>query len=330
MYLMRFDLRAPDRSSQERADLHRTAIDMAAWADGHRCASIVVSEHHASDDGYLPSPLTLAAAMAAVTTSTPIVVAAALLPLYDPVRFAEDLITLDHISQGRVMVVLGLGYRPIEYELHGVDYERRGVVADEKLERLLEVLRDAGGGSAVPRVTPAPYSSPMPLLAWGGQSKAAARRAGRNGIGFFAQTDAPGLGETYEQTARAHGHEPGPCVLPSPDAPLIVFVNGDVDAGWQEVGPSMLVDATSYHEWNDAAGTSVGTASLSRGRTIEALRQEQGAHRVVTTAGAIDLIRQHDLLGLHPLCGGLHPDVAWPYLRRAVGSAEAALDAAAS
>ena len=326
MYLARFDLRAPGKDATERAALYRAAIDMAAFLDEHRCTSIVVSEHHASDDGYLPSPITLAAAMAAVTRSTPIVVGAALLPLYDPVRLAEDLITLDHISQGRAMVVLGLGYRPVEYELHGVDFARRGAIADEKLDHLLEALRDAGAGSVEPRVTPPPYSSPMPLLAWGGASKAAARRAGRAGLGFFAQGNGPGLEETYQDAARAHGHEPGLCMLPSPDAPLIVFVHDDVDAGWAEVGPSMLVDAKSYFDWNEAAGTVEGTASLSRGRTVEALRAEHGAHRVVTPAGAADLIRDHGSLGLHPLCGGLDPDIAWPYLRRAVAAAEAVLD----
>jgi alkanesulfonate monooxygenase SsuD/methylene tetrahydromethanopterin reductase-like flavin-dependent oxidoreductase (luciferase family) len=318
MYMMRFDLRAPDKDASERASLYCAAIEMAAYADERACTSIVVSEHHSSDDGYLPSPFTLAAAMAAVTTSTPIVVAAALLPLYDPVRLAEELITLDHISQGRVMVVLGLGYRPVEYDLHGVDYGRRGALADEKLERLLEVLHDARAGTTTPRVTPPPFTDPMPMLAWGGRSPAAARRAGRHGLAFFAQTDAAGLQQTYEDAARANGHEPGLCILPSPTAPLIVFVSDDVDASWRDVGPSMLVDAISYREWNEAAGTFEGTASLSRSRTVDELRTEQGSHRIVTPAGAVDLVREHGVLGLHPLCGGLDPAIAWPHLRSAI------------
>jgi alkanesulfonate monooxygenase SsuD/methylene tetrahydromethanopterin reductase-like flavin-dependent oxidoreductase (luciferase family) len=316
--MMRFDLRAPGTDARERAALYRTAIDMAAYADQHACTSIVVSEHHASDDGYLPSPFTLAAAMAAVTHATPIVVAAALLPLYEPVRLAEELITLDHISQGRAMVVLGLGYRPDEYALHGVDYSRRGAIADEKLERLLELLRDAGAGSAAPRITPPPFTDPMPMLAWGGRSPAAARRAGRHGLGFFAQTNAPGLETLYADTARAHGHEPGLCVMPSPAAPLIVFVDDDVDTAWHDIGPSMLVDAISYREWNEAAGTFEGTASLSRSSTVDELRAEQGSHRIVTPAGAVDIVREHGVLGLHPLCGGLDPELAWPLLRNAI------------
>lgn len=327
MYMMRFDLRAPAKDANQRAALYRAAIDMAAYADEHACTSLVVSEHHASDDGYLPSPFTLAAAMAAVTQTTPIVVAAALLPLYEPVRLAEELITLDHISQGRAMVVLGLGYRPDEYALHGIDFARRGAIADEKLEHLLDLLRDAGAdpsSAPTPRVTPAPFTQPMPMLAWGGGSPAAARRAGRHGLGFFAQTNTEGLQQTYEDTARASGHDPGLCVLPSPDAPLIVFVDDDVDAGWRDIGPSMLVDAISYREWNEAAGTFEGTASLSRSRTIDELRAEKGSHRVVTRAGAVAIIREHGVLGLHPLCGGLDPEIAWPHLRTAVEAVESA------
>ena len=312
MYLMRFDMRGPGATADERAALYRAAIDMAAWADTRGCASVVVCEHHAADDGYLPVPLTLAASMAAVTSSVPIMVAAVLLPLYDPVRLAEEMIVLDHISRGRVMYTLAIGYRPVEYELYGVDFSRRGVVADERLAELLRHLR---GDSAV---TPAPYTPGGPMLAWGGGSPAAARRAGRNGLGFIAQGDRPGLGEAYETAARDAGHEPGLCILPSVDSPSSVFVNDDLDAGWAEVGASLLADAVSYADWNADTGMAATTNSLSTGRTVEELRAENGSHRVVTVDQAVDLIRTHGMLGLQPLSGGLAPDVAWPYLERVV------------
>ena len=320
MLIARFDLRSPGGDAEGRAARHRAAVDMARFLDQHGCASIVISEHHASDDGYLSSPFIVAGAMAAATSTTPIVVAVTILPLQDPVRLAEDIITLDHLSEGRAMVVLGLGYRPVEYELYGVDFRRRGAIADEKLARLLEVLDAAGARTDPVRVTPAPYSSPRPLLAWGGGSRAAARRAGRHGVGFFAQTDAPGLREEYEAAARAAGHEPGLCVLPSPRAPFSVFVAEDEDDGWSEVGPSLLVDAVAYHQWNAAAGTEQGTASLTSATTVDELRRADGAHRVVTAAGARRVVAEHGLLALHPLCGGLEPEVAWPYLRRAVAA----------
>ncbi|NLV55310.1 MAG: LLM class flavin-dependent oxidoreductase [Acidimicrobiales bacterium] len=321
MFVVRFDLRAPGVDGPGRAARHRAAVDMARYADGHGCASIVVSEHHSSDDGYLPSPLVLAGAMAAATTTSPIVVAVALLPLYDPVRLAEDIITLDHLSEGRSLVVLGIGYRPVEYDLYGVDFRSRGRIADEKLARLLDLLDGAALGDDAVRVTPSPLTRPRPNLAWGGSSPAAARRAGRNGLGFFAQTDTPGLREAYEQAARSAGHQPGLCVLPSPAAPYATFVADDVDRGWDEVGDALLVDAVAYQQWNRAAHTEPGTASLSTATTAAELRSTEGAHRVLTPDAARAVIAEHGLLTLHPLCGGLDPAVAWPYLERGVAAA---------
>ncbi len=319
MLIVRFDLRAPGASGAERAALHRTAVDMARYVDEVGNASLVVSEHHASEDGYLPAPFSLAAAMAAVTTRTPIVVALTILPLHDPVRLAEDIVTLDLLSGGRAMVVMGLGYRRVEYDLFGVDYRRRGAIADQKLTRLLELLDNAGvfdRPGSVP-VSPAPLSEPRRILAWGGGSTAAAERAGRHGIGLFAQTDAPRLRTAYAEAARAAGFEPGLCVLPSPDAPYAVFVDENVDRGWEEVGGSLLADAVAYHRWNVEGGTPEGTASLSSAATVDELRAAEGAHRVVDTAGARRLIDRYGVLAVHPLCGGLDPAVAWPYLRRA-------------
>ena len=173
MFLMRFDLRAPGKSAEQRADLYDAAIEMAAWAEDKGCASVVVSEHHASEDGYIPSPYVLAAAIAAVTTTVPISVAAAILPLYDPVRLAEDIITLDHVSRGRVMHTLAIGYRPVEYELHGVDFTRRGAIADEKLAILLSHLRGTADG---PKMTPEPFTPGGPTICFGGGTPPAARR----------------------------------------------------------------------------------------------------------------------------------------------------------
>ncbi|HEX2578741.1 MAG TPA: LLM class flavin-dependent oxidoreductase, partial [Aquihabitans sp.] len=143
MYRLRFDLRGPGHTPAQRADLYEAALEMAAWVDVRECAGIVVSEHHAADDGYLPAPLTFAAALTAVTRRTPILVGAAIVPLHDPVRLAEEMVVLDHLSRGRVSYTLALGYRPVEYELYGVDWARRSAVADEKLAALLGHLRGA-------------------------------------------------------------------------------------------------------------------------------------------------------------------------------------------
>ena len=79
----------------------------------------MVSEHHAADDGYLPSPLLVGVGVRRGHRRVPITISALLVNLYEPVRLAEDIAVLDHLSKGRVSYTFGLGYRPVEYELYG-------------------------------------------------------------------------------------------------------------------------------------------------------------------------------------------------------------------
>lgn len=104
MFTLRFDMRAPDWGAPIE-DLYAAAIEMAAWAEDRGAVVAVVSEHHGTDDRHLPSPLVLATALAARTSTLSIMVAAAVLPFYEPVRLAEDIAVLDIISHGRVAYV---------------------------------------------------------------------------------------------------------------------------------------------------------------------------------------------------------------------------------
>jgi alkanesulfonate monooxygenase SsuD/methylene tetrahydromethanopterin reductase-like flavin-dependent oxidoreductase (luciferase family) len=316
VFIMRFDMRAPAGGAPA-PELYATALDMAAWAESRGCLSAVVCEHHAVEDGYLPSPLVLATAMAARTTTLPISVAVVVLPLYDPVRLAEEMVVVDVISRGRVSYVAGVGYRPVEYEMFGIDFSRRGRLADEKLEILLRAKTGEPfehDGRRI-HVTPTPVTPGGPMVAWGGGSAPAARRAGRHGIGFFGQSGDPELARAYEEAARAAGHEPGMCFLPPDDAPTTVFVAEDVDRAWEELGPHLMHDVLGYAEWN--AGRT-DTASVSSATSVEELRAERASHRILSVDEAVELVRGGGLLALHPLVGGLPPDIAWTYLRTAV------------
>jgi hypothetical protein len=82
--------------------------------------------------------------------------------------------------------------------------------------------------------------------------------------------------------------------------------------------------AASYRPSGDPKSS--GVASISRADSVAALREESGPYRVLTPDEATDYVRGGGLLPLHPLCGGLAPDVAWPYLERAVAAAVRAQD----
>jgi hypothetical protein len=93
--------------------------------------------------------------------------------------------------------------------------------------------------------------------------------------------------------------------LPAPGSPTTVFVADDVDQAWDELGEYLLHDAVAYARWHNYGYT----VSLSKGKTIDELRAENGSHRIYTVDQAVDEIRRNGLLSLHPLCGGLPPNL---------------------
>lgn len=313
MFTMRFDMRASDGSGPS-AELYETALEMASWAEGRGAALAFVAEHHGTTDGYLPSPLVFATALAARTSSLRIMVTVIVLPFYDPVRLAEDMVVLDILSRGRVSYVAGVGYRPEEYEHFGVEFKRRGRIADEKLAVLLRAKTGepfVHDGRRI-HVTPSPLTPGGPRVAWGGGSVAAVRRAGRHGIGFFGQGGDPSLADVYADEARRQGHEPKFCFVPPLDLPTAVFVTDDVDAAWEELGPYFLHDVGGYAGFGSAVDD---MASVSAATTVDELRTADRTHKVLTVDEAVEQTSSGIPLVLHPLLGGLPPEIAWRYLR---------------
>lgn len=320
--ILRFDMRAPATGAPT-LDLYAAAVEMCAWAESRGGALAVLSEHHGTEDNHLPAPIVLASAIAARTERMAILLAAVVLPFCDPVRLAEEMSVLDIISRGRVSYVFGVGHRVEEYEHFGLDVRRRGKLADEKLVLLLELLagRPVEHEGRRIHVTPPPASVGGPRVLIGGGSVAAAKRAGRLGLGLVAQACAPGMREAYEAECRAHGHEPGIAQFPDPAAPTAVFVADDVDRAWHEIGPYLLHDAVtaaSYREGDD------GVASISRAESVEQLRTTDGPYRIFTPDEAVAHVRSAGSLRLLPLCGGLPPKLAWPCLERAADAVAAA------
>lgn len=322
MFTLRFDMRSSPHGAPF-ADLYAAALDMCAWAESRGGVAIILSEHHAAEDGHLPSPLLLASAIAARTERIAIMLAALVLPLYHPVRLAEDIAVLDNISRGRVVYVLGIGHRDEEYEHLGVDPRQRGRVADANIDLVRKLL--AGSPVSVDgrrvHVTPAVASADGPQLMIAGGSPAAVKRAARHGLGFVAQANPPGLLELFESESRSHGHQPGPAIFPDNSGSTTAFVAEDVDAAWSEIGPYLLHDAlmaASYRHGDE------GVASITRAKTIAELRDSPGAYAVITSEQAVEQLRNGRALALHPLCGGLPPDIAWPYLERAAAASATA------
>ncbi len=310
-FTISFDLRAPAFGAPAGA-LYAAALDQCAWADALGFDFVGIGEHHASDDGYLPSPLVFAAAAAARTQRIRIRPSVLLAPFYDPIKLAEDLAVLQILSGGRLVVGIGAGYRPVEFAMFGKRREDRRRLYEEAIE----VLRGAWSGEPFEyrgrqvRVTPVP--KPPPPIWLGGAHPAVARRAAQIADYYF-----PPQGESwdvYREACLALGREdPGPCMKLGP---VYIHVTTDPDAAWSRIAPHVQHVVESYSEWTiEAFGRAAGPfAAKTR---LEDLRAS-GAYRVVTPEQAIALAEElgpNSVFHLAPLLGGLDPEFAWEGLR---------------
>ncbi len=311
---LRYDLRCPEGlATVPREQLYRTFLDQAVYADANGVDSLVLSEHHDVDDGYLPSPVPLAAAAAARTDRVPIIVAALLLPLYEPIRLAEDMAVTDLVARGRVSYVCGLGYRREEYDHFGVDWATRG----QRMEDHLRTLQQAWTGEPFEhdgrtvRVRPTPFTHGGVPLLYGGGSPAAARRAARLGLLLYPQHADPELARIYHEERERLGNGRGHVIQP-PTRTGTYVVAEDPDRFWAQHGAHLLHEATVYSRWQ--AG--MESAVLDTSTTVEQMR-EAGVYRVVTPDEMVAEAQSGpaEPLTFHPLIGGLDPDVSWQCLR---------------
>ncbi len=312
-FALRYDFRAAGVTRVQRQEMYARALEQAPYAEQHGFGAVMLSEHHASDDGYLPSPIPAASAVAAVTSTLPISISALLANLYDPVRLAEDIAVLDHLSGGRVSYVFGLGYRPEEYAAFGRPWRTRGVDIEQQIRTLLALWTGEAtevDGRRV-QVRPVPFSDPHPVLFYGGGSEAAARRAARLGLNFAPQHSDPELRALYRRTCEELGRQPGFVMVPPP-GPAAVFCSEDPDRFWAEYGGYLLADARGYAQWESAVASHVRDESA----TVEALRAA-GRYVVHTPDELIAQAQAGDLklVTAHAACGGLPAEPSWESLR---------------
>jgi alkanesulfonate monooxygenase SsuD/methylene tetrahydromethanopterin reductase-like flavin-dependent oxidoreductase (luciferase family) len=302
---IRYDLRAPAFAATSHAELYAACLEQCAWADEHGLDFAVLSEHHGVDDGYLPAPVTLAAAIAGRTRRIPISISAVLVPLHDPVRLAEQLAVLDLASGSRVSFIAGLGYRHEEFAMAGVDRRERGRL----LEEYVDVMRKAWTGEPFEwrgrtiRVTPRPRTPPMILI--GGSTAAAARRAARLRAGFFPAVGDAQLAEVYQEECRRVGFAGGFVGLPR--GPGFVHVSEDPERDWARIAPHALYDAQTYAAWQTPGQRSAVHVEAS---TADELRRS-GVYRVVTPEECVALAEETGQVLLHPLMGGMPPALGW-------------------
>ena len=167
-----------------------------------------LSEHHFVDDGYLPSPLVVAAAIAARTERIRIGTNVLLLPMHHPLRVAEDAAVVDLVSGGRFILGVGQGYVQHEFETLGFDRKYRPSLFEEGIEVIRRAWEEGRVGYEGKRwrfddlpFEPRP-SGRLPIYI-GAFAAPAIDRAARLADGFLASAGGGAFAQTYKRVQEA-------------------------------------------------------------------------------------------------------------------------------
>ncbi len=170
------------------------------------------------EDTTFPDPLIWMAYVAHATSALRLGTAILIVPERNPVVLAKELATLDHLSNGRVILGAGIGWLKEEYEAIGVPFEGRGRRVEEAIEAMRALWSEdvasyhgATVGFTECYLRPQPPGQAIPIHI-GGHSPTAARRAGRMGDGFFPfgvrRDDVPSLLDVVRRSAEEAGRDP--------------------------------------------------------------------------------------------------------------------------
>ena len=276
-----FDLRNPAPWARPWPEVYGRALDLVVEAEHLGAASVWFSEHHLFTDGYLPQPLTFAAAAAARTTRVRIGTAVLVAALRPAALVAEEAAVIDQLSGGRLELGIGAGYSVPEYELYNADITKRYGLTDSAVAEIRRLLDDG-------IVTPPAAQNPFPL--WlGYQGPQGAKRAGRLGVGLLSLD--PSLLDPYREGLIEGGHDPE---IARTGGMLDIIVADDPEEAFERILPHYAHQLNSYR----AAAVAGSGRDAPKEITVEKLRggaAQKGqipGLRVLTPTDAVTAIRE--------------------------------------
>ena len=276
-----FDLRNPAPWARPWPEVYGRALDLVVEAERLGAASVWFSEHHLFADGYLPQPLTFAAAAAARTSRVRIGTAVLIAALRPAALVAEEAAVIDQISGGRLELGIGAGYSVPEYELYNTDITKRYGLTDAAVTEIRRLL-DEG------IVTPPAAQNPFPI--WlGYQGPQGAKRAGRLGVGLLSLDRA--LLDPYREGLVEGGHDPATART---GGMLDIIVADDPEEAFERILPHYAHQLNSYR----AAAVAGSGRDAPKEITVEKLRggaAQKGqipGLRVLTPTDAVAAIRE--------------------------------------
>ena len=244
-----YDFRNPAQFRQDWTERYRQIFDQIDWVENDsNFDGVSVSEHHFVDDGYTPSVLALATAIAAKTERVTIATNIIQLPLHNPLRIAEDSLTVDALSGGRFRLGVANGYRDLEFAGFETTTRHRA----ERMEEAIEIIRAAFAGEPFAhdgkhwsfpelKVTPLPVRPGGPPIWMGGTATKALERAARIGDGFMASVNDEVVG--YLEACERQGT---PADRRGTLRTAWAIIDPDPERALHDLGPYMLHQVNGY------------------------------------------------------------------------------------
>jgi alkanesulfonate monooxygenase SsuD/methylene tetrahydromethanopterin reductase-like flavin-dependent oxidoreductase (luciferase family) len=306
--------RNSSRNELSYSELYRRHIDLCVEAEELGFDTIWLTEHHFVEDGYSPSMLPLAAAIATRTKRIRIGTFVLLMPLHNPLHVAEDAATIDVISNGRFDLGLGQGYVPREFTGFNIPREERSRRLREGVEiirRLFteDTLTYEGKCYTVrnAELYPKPIQEPYPPIWIGARSRSATERAGRNGYHLA------GIGEQqaaiYREALRAAGHNPDSFNV----AQLcFAYIANKKEKAWDECEFGLHHLLTKYGQWIAEANDVPGDENFTRVPPVGELRNADSSNfdvLVGTPDDAIAKIESMEAYSTHLALGLALPGI---------------------
>ena len=237
-----YDFRCLDPEPTALTERWQGILEQVSWAETLGYGSVWISEHHFLGDNYAASTLTLAAALAARTERMWVGTNVLVLPVHDPVRLAEEALTVDALSGGRLRLGMGLGYRAADYP----PFDTTLAARRRRFEDHWQVLRTACRGEPLDggdvHVSPRPVRDGGPELWIGALSAQAIERAARLADGFVCVL--PDQVPEYVAARRALGLDDGRVALGNQ-----WIVAEDPERTFAAVAPHILYQVNAYADY---------------------------------------------------------------------------------
>jgi alkanesulfonate monooxygenase SsuD/methylene tetrahydromethanopterin reductase-like flavin-dependent oxidoreductase (luciferase family) len=203
------------------AEVIAQGVEQAVAAEEMGFSDVWIAEHHFSNFGMVPAPLYLAVTIAERTRRVRIAPAVLVLPFYQPLRVAEEVALVDVLTGGRLMVGIGRGYQPYEFDRFGLSIEDSRALFEENVEIMHRALTRTtfsyrGSRFDIPETSlqVRPIQQPHPPFWVAAYTPDTLALTARHGFGLLTQYGfrpvefVHGVRRAYDEQLRAAGRRP--------------------------------------------------------------------------------------------------------------------------